>query len=160
VVQVLLQSCNCPYSLDYVTHSRLLCGSSTKEIIYQSNLLNADGVSATTLRDIVQQWIDTGPMIPVNGNYQSVDNYCQVSLSKMGDMLDCVAKNPTTPTAVESAEEATRPSYLVPAIAGSIGGIVGFAIILAVIVGVLCCCRRKAPDKRNILRMKSGPTQL
>ena len=147
IVTALLQVCGCPYSLEYVTHSRLLCGSSPREFIYQSNLLNTDQMDASALKGLVQLWVDNAPVIMVAGASRQIDTYCQVGASSIGEP-ECVALNPTTPTTLESTEQSTRPSYLTAAIAGGVGGGVGLILLLLVIVGVLCISRRKS-DKNS-----------
>ena len=143
IVTALLEACGCPFSLEFVTHSRLLCGSSEREFIYQSNILNTDQMDASALKDLVQLWVDNAPVITVAGASRQVDTYCQVGVSTIGE-LECVALHPTTPTTLESTEQSTRPSYFTTAIAGGVGGGVGLILLLLVIVGVLYATRRKS----------------
>ena len=154
-MQVLLLACNCPYSLEYVTHSRLLCGTNPHEVIYQSNLLNTDGQTASELVGLVQMWVDNGPTLPVAGVSAVVDPYCQISLSQVGNTEECIALNPTTPTTIESTKQSSpRPSHLTAAIAGGVAGGVATIIVVALIVGLLCACSRRdssshLPIKKN-----------
>ena len=155
IVQVLLLACNCPYSLEYVTHSRLLCGTNPHEVIYQSNLLNTDGQTASELVGLVQMWVDNGPTLPVAGVSAVVDPYCQISLSQVGNTEECIALNPTTPTTIESTKQSSsRPSHLTAAIAGGVAGGVATIIVVVLVVGLLCVCRRRdssshLPIKKN-----------
>ena len=80
IVMTLLLACDCPYSLEHVSHSHLLCGASEEEFVYQSNLLNTDEMDASQLKDLVQIWVDNSPIIMVAGMSRQVDNYCQVSI--------------------------------------------------------------------------------
>ena len=152
IVRRLLSDCQCPYSLDYVTHSRLLCGSNDREVIYQSNLLNTDGAEATELREMVQTWVNTNPTISVGGVSQQVSSYCQVEVSEIGSM-ECMAINPTTPTVVMATKQAVEVSIAV--IAGAAAGGAGVLLLMILCIGILCCCCTKS-KKRKILKMEDS----
>ena len=153
IVDILLRVCECPYSLEYVTHSRLLCGSNENEVIYQANLLNTDGKTAAELKGTVQLWVDNAPAIMVGGTLQKVDSYCQVDVTEVGRVDECLALNPTTPTvatAIESTREAsTSSSHSVAIIAGAIGGGVLTIFLMVVIVVVVCSCKRRGTAGNN-----------
>lgn len=159
IVDTLLLACSCPYSLEHVTHSRLLCGAGEKEFIYQSNLLNTDQMEASELMALVQLWVDNDPIITVGGVASQVDNYCQVSVSGIGEP-ECVALNPTTATTVASTveEQSTRPSYLTGAIAGGVVGGAAIVILLFLIVVILCACRRSAGQEYD--RSKAAASSI
>lgn len=143
-MEPLLLVCDCPYSVEYVTHTRLLCGSNENEAIYQANLLNTGGKTAAELKALVQLWVDNAPTISVAGALQQVDSYCQVDVAEIGNTDECVALQPTTPEPVESTEQALVPSHLTAVIAGSVGGVVGTIFLMVAIVIVLCVCSRKS----------------
>ena len=152
-MQVLLLACNCPYSLEYVTHSRLLCGTNPHEVIYQSNLLNTDGQTASELVGLVQMWVDNGPTLPVAGVSAVVDPYCQISLSQVGNTEECIALNPTTPTTIESTKQSSpRPTA---AIVGGVAGGVATIVFVVLIVGLLCACRRTDSSRHLTIKKRN-----
>ena len=153
IVRRLLSDCQCPYSLDYVTHTRLLCGSNDREVIYQSNLLNTDGAQATELMEMVQTWVNTNPTISVGGVSHQVSSYCQVEVSEIGSM-ECMAINPTTPTVVMATKQAVEASISV--IAGAAAGGAGVLLLMILCIGILCCCCCTRSKKRKYLKMEDS----
>ena len=157
VVEEILSNCQCPYSLDYVTNSRLLCGNNDREVIYQSNLLNTDGAQATELREMVQTWVNTNPMISVRGMSQQVDSYCQVEVSEIGS-TNCTAINPTTSTVVKSTDkQPNTQDHNIPAIVGGVLGGVGTIVILVLLVIILYCC---TGSRSSLISKKEGSRPL
>ena len=152
VVEEILSNCQCPYSLDYVANSHLLCGSNDREVIYQSNLLHTDGAQATELREMVQTWVNTNPTISVGGVSQQVSSYCQVEVSEIGSM-ECMPINPTTPTVVMATKQAVEASIAV--IAGAAAGGAGVLLLMILCIGILCCCCTRS-KKRKILKMEDS----
>ena len=154
IVDILLRVCECPYSLEYVTHSQLLCGSNENEVIYQANLLNTDGETAADLKRMVQLWVDNAPAIMVGGTLQKVDSYCQVDVTEVGRVDECSALNPTTPTVATAIEFTREPSasssHSVAIITGAVGGgVLTIFLMLVVIVVVVCSCKRRGTAGNN-----------
>ena len=146
IVEELLQHCGCPYSLDYITNARLLCGESTNEVIYQCNLLNSGNTLATDLQNIVQIWVDSSPEILVGGVLQNVQSYCQVGLTVLGETDDCVAIHPTTLKDEEVTKQTTGNT--IGAIIGGVTGGVVFILLLFILMGFIWFhWRRKSPKQ-------------
>ena len=151
VVDVLLLRCNCLFTVEHITHSRLLCGSNDKEVIYQANLLNTDGKTAPELMSLIQEWVDNTPQLSVGGALLEVDPYCSVNVTEVGKTEECDAVSPTIATTMQ-VSEVPLPGYLIPAIAGGVGGVFGIILLVLIATILICCCGRKGS---NISR-KSG----
>ena len=126
--------------MEYVLHSRLLCGTSENEVIYQSNLLNVEGRTASELIELVQSWVDTGAVIEVGGVRYVLDSYCQVGVTEVDSVEECVALNPTTATPRVGAT--VRPVHITAAIAGGVGGILGLIALVLLLAGLLLAFSR------------------
>lgn len=147
-------ACSCPYSLEYVAHSRLLCDpDNDREIIYQSNLLNTDSMTASELKAHVQDWVLSRPSIFISGELREINPYCNVSVTEIGDTRCLALMNrqtmPTVGTASEGAGEGAGTGHLAAIIAGSVGAGVGVLLLLFVIGCILCGCGRASGARKG-----------
>lgn len=151
IVNELLENCECPYSDQYIANSSLLCGTSTQEVIYQSNLLNSGRIQATDLKQVVQDWVGMSPQITVGGVALKVQSYCLVDLETLGDTEECETLNPTTEESQDEDTEliAIEGRVNIAAIAGGlVGGMAFILVLMALMLSIGIWIRKSGSEKK------------
>ena len=140
--------------------------------MFQSRLVATSDKNTAELLVTVEEWVATSPHLVVQGVQLSVDEYCSVELSELGDG-ECVSTT-TAPPPPPSSEATTEPttdrsmsnetgksdsssqeSIEVPfyAIGGSVGGlllIVVIAIVTTYIMTRICSKKRQVMLYRTL----------
>jgi hypothetical protein len=161
----LSKNCDCYIPVEYFADERLICETKeTEKVVFQSRLVVTSDKNTTELLTTLKQWTTTNPHLVVQGVQLSVDQYCSVELTELGNG-DCISTTvpppPETTTkttadslnVTEQSEATAHESVEVPVFAlGGSAGVLALIIII-VIVATFCvalrCTRR---NKKHIVQ--------
>ena len=65
-----------------------ICEDSPNRMTYQNMLLGTHNFNGTQVVNFIQDWVNTGPLIKIGGNYLRVDSSCPVAITSL-DELTC-----------------------------------------------------------------------
>ena len=136
ITQILNKRCLCQLSTNLFGLMQFRCSNDDKVVIVQGRLVGLPTINSSELMAYLQQWVDTGPSMVVDGTQFSIDKRCTLIINNLG-ITDCVPTSSVFPT---------------PPLAAIIGGSVGVALLclLATVCSLICFklkCACKAASK-------------
>jgi hypothetical protein len=54
-------------------------------LIYRNTLIGTNNFNGTQIVDFIQDWVSTGPLIEVDGNFMRVDSSCPTAISSLDE---------------------------------------------------------------------------
>jgi hypothetical protein len=136
VADVINGACSCGFSDTNITASVFSCRNSQTQVVFKAHLsYTSQAGTHYTAEDLVtlfSLWVSSGPSLTMTGTVLSVDPTCQpVELESLTDE-DCLRPNP--PMSSDTLNITTIW-------AGALGGILGIAIVTAIMIIVLMSVR-------------------
>ena len=125
--------CRCGFSAEHITDYALQCfPNSDQQVTFRARLHETVHATSVHLIEDVEQWVNTGMSIAVQGVRINID-ICPVAISSFEDpqCLDEMSQ-PTTPSEMTTSDSTTTDNT-----AAIVGGVVAVIIILAVTIIVI-----------------------
>ena len=113
----LSRECDCHIPLDHFSDERLICQpEDASKVVFQGRLVVTEDKNVSGLLDNLKQWVMTDPHVVVQGVQLSVDQYCSVEVTELGDS-ECVStteaptdKPTESPTATPTDKPTDKPT--------------------------------------------------
>lgn len=83
---------DCQYSPEYFGLLQFFCDTSeinSDTVSFQGRLVSTTDVSSAAIIDLLQEWVDSSPMIVVGGSRLTVIAQCSVGINQLG-MSSCI----------------------------------------------------------------------
>lgn len=141
-----IQECQCPISEYYLRDAILMCPMELNDVIFRGRLFSTPEAMITQILMFLQDWVNTGPTISINGEDFAVDSSCPVAIQSLNETVCPPEGTPSEPSETEEPEGFNYS--LVYIIVGVVGGVT-VAILLFALVLCCCCYRRQASKKRQ-----------
>ncbi len=133
LLQAVLATCYCAYSIQYIDRAQILCSESRQDLaIYQVHLLNTDTTLAEDLVPHIQKWLLNSPDVNVGGGVLRASQYCQVDVDELGRVEECFSVNPTGGV----RERGTSVHITIGSVLGAVIGVT-FLLLLVVSAATL-----------------------
>ena len=133
MVQNTERLCQCGFNAEYITDYAFQCfPNSDQQVTFRARLHETAHATSVQLIEDIEQWVNTGMSIAVQGVRINID-ICPVAISSFEDpqCLDEMSQ-PTTPSEMTTSDSTTTDNT-----AAIVGGVVAVIIILAVTIIVI-----------------------
>ena len=159
MVQNTERLCQCRFNAVYITDYAFQCfPNSDQQVTFRARLHETARATSVQLIQDIEQWINTGTSIPVQGLRISID-ICPVVISSFEDpQCPDEMSQPTTPSTMTISDSTTTETALVDTTdntAAIVGGVVAVMIVLAVTIIVIAIlvtknCKYKYPTDQDV----------
>lgn len=151
LVTQLTQTCSCQLSVKYVGRGNLTCGDRTTDrVILQGQLIGTQGSNSTNLHAQLQNWVDNGPTVEVNGIQLQIVPCSTYPGGKVTCVLEVPSSTPSISvvSVVDSVgQSSSKPGGILLYVAVA-GGVALLLIIAVVIIVLVIVVRKKNRIKR------------
>ena len=133
ISQEIAHQCKCQYSFSFITDGHLFC-TIKNNVIYQAQFLPTDSKTALEIRNIIQDWVLSRPIIKIDGISYQLDPDCSIVAKELG-VTSC-------DTEATSQSTINVTSFVV-------AGCVSLILVIVVVIILVCCwVWRKKQAKR------------
>ena len=132
----LTELCHCQYDSESIKKESFVCFPNSGEYVtFRAQLHSMVDVDSTTLLNLIEVWVSTGPTIRVSGVLRRVDKKCPVAISDFSEG-ECVMPPIETPalTTTDGLTTANPASSQSDNTAAIVGGIVTIFVVLIIAV--------------------------
>ena len=124
IIDILEKRCLCQLSNSLFVLMQFRCSKDDKVVIVQGRLVGLPTINSSELLGDLQEWVDTGPSMVVNGTQFNITQQCTLIINNLGK-TNCVPMVPTTSS-----------KFSIP-LAAVIGASVAVAVLF--VLSTVCC---------------------
>ena len=151
---LLSERCLCEISPSLFGLMQFKCSKNDKVMIIQGRLLGLPTINSSELLADMQEWVNSGPSMVVDGIQLNIQEQCTVIINSLNSSTECTpATGAVTSSSVKLATSLLSASTPTPAVTssnsiavavGSVGGVLAFLLIAIAICVILYLVLKRA----------------
>ena len=139
------ERCLCELPLSLFGLMQFKCSKNDKVMILQGRLLGLPTISSSELMADMQEWVNTGPSMIVDGTQLNIQKQCTLIIDSLNSSTECA---PTTGAVTSSQSASTSVATPTPTVevsatlpitlvVGAGGGGLALLLLIAIAIGVI-----------------------